>query len=819
MAKRKWDIFLVHHSHTDIGYTARQEKIVQMHADFIRQAIEILDAEVNGKSEFKWQCENFWQVQNFLEQAEAHEIERFNEHIKQGNIGLSAIYLNLTDLVDADLFDRRCQKARNFGKSIGIDSNAAMIADINGLSWGMADLLPSNGIKYLYSCLHSHHGMFPLGMKQRPFFWTGPKEKRLLVWNGEHYHFGNELCLAPRAGHSYMIRDEFTQSMRPAGDSLEPDQLEETELNIATTRLKRYLDNLVEEDYPFDFVPIMVSGVLTDNAPPSADIQKRISDINRRMGGSVNIKMATLNDFFTRLESVSESIPDYRGDWTDWWADGVSSTPTAVSIYKDAQRKNRTLAKLIEQRNLILSESQRALLEAGQEQLMLFSEHTWGYSASVSQPWSVDVALLDQRKQAYATNAHAAISQTLDQVRLSLGEASVRPGQNHVFRIMNPHRRRVQSITELEIEYWDSIEGKLFDPGTALSLFCRERHVELPYQIERQARVFRMIVPLDMTAGEELTIEVHPADRKTELTAASRPGTGADGIDDLYYEGKNNRYYGQSDYFELAFAEDKGIVSLVDRRSGAQLIHPDSANPPFSGVSERTHAHGAQTDTRRKMGRNRKSPATRRNSSVLTDLIFLEDGAVYSSWQLDYELEGCPIWQVQLRLYKELPLIDVSIRIHKESCWDPENVYAALPFTSGLSSELWMDKTAAVLRPGIDQLPGSNESFWLGQNGLAWLGEEGSLLLVCRDSPMLTLGSLEAGPVHLNEGANPALNRSTAWNWLMNNFWETNFKAEVGGFYQFDYRLKAIHSLSAEQALGEVADLAEGLISYRKKEN
>lgn len=68
--KKMWNVYLIHHSHTDIGYTERQEKIMRYHYDFIRQAIEILDDIHSGKTTgcdgFVWQCENHWADRKFL---------------------------------------------------------------------------------------------------------------------------------------------------------------------------------------------------------------------------------------------------------------------------------------------------------------------------------------------------------------------------------------------------------------------------------------------------------------------------------------------------------------------------------------------------------------------------------------------------------------------------------------------------------------------------------------------------------------------------------------------------------------------------------
>ena len=40
-------LYVVHHSHTDIGYTDLQERVVQAQADYIRSALRIL-AEVTS---------------------------------------------------------------------------------------------------------------------------------------------------------------------------------------------------------------------------------------------------------------------------------------------------------------------------------------------------------------------------------------------------------------------------------------------------------------------------------------------------------------------------------------------------------------------------------------------------------------------------------------------------------------------------------------------------------------------------------------------------------------------------------------------------
>ena len=54
----------------------------------------------------------------------------------------------------------------------------------------------------------------------------------------------------------------------------------------------------------------------------------------------------TLDEFFDALEESCAEFPTYEGDWTDWWADGVGSTPDVVAHARDAGRKLNILRSL-----------------------------------------------------------------------------------------------------------------------------------------------------------------------------------------------------------------------------------------------------------------------------------------------------------------------------------------------------------------------------------------------------------------------------------------------------------------------------------------
>ena len=65
------------------------------------------------------------------------------------------------------------------------------------------------------------------------------------------------------------------------------------------------------------------------------------------------------------------------------------------------------------------------------------------------------------------------------------------------------------------------------------------------------------------------------------------------------------------------------------------------------------------------------------------------------------------------------------------------------------------------------------------------------------DAPMFSMGTLLPHDIRL---AGDPLQKNTdrVYAWVMNNFWETNFKASLGGFHQFRYVLRLMDTADPE---------------------
>lgn len=800
----KFKMYLISHSHTDIGYTDRQEKITRYHVDFIKQVIKIFEAiESDTHPEwegFKWTCENYWQVEQFMKSATPAQIEQFNRYVLEGKIDVSLNYLNMTELVDDSILHKKLAIGHEWANQIGFNGDSAMTADINGYSWGYPDALLDNGITNLFSCVHGHHGLAPLRRQQRPFFWKTQTGKELFVWNGDHYMLGNEFLLIPNTRFTYHLKDEF-----------ENDTTTE-QFEVTKKRIFKYIESLKKYGYQYNFVPIMISGVLTDNAPANGDLMNTIKYWNSKFGDEVELEMITLNDFF-KVAREEKNIPTFEGDWNDWWADGVGSTPAATKIYKDAQRKYHLGKKLA--KNDVSSLDQE--IKVTDDNLMMYAEHTWGYSSSISEPWNTLVNDLEYRKVGYATQAHVAASKNLDHILSGYGEVSIYPEREKLFKVVNPHNNDVTEIATLLVEHWEHVEGKYIDDLNISDLMVVDdlgnKYIS---QAMKTARATEINVQVNLLADEEKTLRLtwnsNPKDKeyRLDLTAGSE---GVRDIKDLDNYRCNERFV-ENDEVKVIFNRFDGIEDIIIQKNGMSILNPKRKYAPFKGVYEKTPVRTNPVEERRVMGRNRKGMFVERSQAVLKNFSIESNGELFTGVLLDYELEGTHLFSVYLKIYKKMARITATVRVHKTSEWSPENLYLSLPF--GLpEATTYIDKSGCLIRPGIDQLPGTNLDFYLLQNGFVHKNDNHSLFVVCEDAPLVNFGDLDPHEILLADENSGFINNEPAFSWMMNNYWETNFKADLGGFYEFTYSVNYLEKhFDNSRMKDKLEELSQGVIAF-----
>ena len=770
-----WTIYLIHHSHTDIGYTELQGRITRWHVDFIRQALEAVAStrgiENDHFSGFKWQCECFWQVERFLEVATAEERENFLAAIKEGRIGISGSYLNFNELLDGENLLAVTRRAANFSREFGVEVNSAMTADINGYSWGFAQTLLDSGIGNLFTCIHTHHGMYPLGSQQAGFWWETPKGEKVLVWSGEHYHFGNELGLSPGAGASYLTKDDCSA-----------EEVFTDWWTLAERRIPRYLDKLKSEDYPFAFVPVMISGLRTDNGPPNPLVAEAVSRWNTENGDVCRIEMATLDDFFARLRIEADILPTYRGDWPDWWSDGPASYPQGTRLFRQAQRDLALYRALCASRPQVKSIDPDGLLEkAALQELAMYAEHTFSHQDSVSRPGHYLVQAISGVKQARAAQAVDLVTGLLDRAAGEIGGGALKYGSLPRFKVINPWDQPLRKIVRLTIGHHEFYELGMNQGVTVRDIASGEI---LPWWRDSVPRGEDFCVWLELEPGEERVLELEPGGEPPTWPPEDPRRSSVENV-----TSKREPTSLENDHLRIDWEPGQGITAWVDKISGREILRSDRTCPPFTLIHEKSPVDTADRmlQVRGAMGLNRKSEDVVRTASSLGSARPVDGGPIFSGVEFEIEAPGISHGQLALKAMSGAPRVEIQLRFLKDSRWEPENLYLALPFTAGSDTQVWLDKTGGAIRPRVDQIPGSLTDFYSVQAGMMCLTDDLGILIATPDSNLIQLGSLDHGERLLMGDPRLADDPAHAYAWLMTNYWETNFGAQLGGFHEFRF--------------------------------
>jgi len=305
---RKWEIYVLHHSHVDIGYTHVQTEVVRKHWEYFEQVIELArkSADFPPGSRFKWNVEVLWAVDSYLEQAPKEKREQFIEAVKKGWIALDALYGNeLTALCRPEELIRLVDYAQKLKQRYGFTIDSAMITDVPGYTWGIVPVLAQSGVKYFSVGPNRGHriGYTLSSWGDKPFYWESPSGKQ------------NILCWVAGEGYSLF------HSGRLSGG-----------------RLLEYLKRLEESDYPYDMLQVRYS-IGGDNGPPDPGLSDFVKKWNEKYAYPKLI-VATASEMCRQFERrYGDQLPKGRGDFTPYWEDGAGSSARETSMNRDAAER------------------------------------------------------------------------------------------------------------------------------------------------------------------------------------------------------------------------------------------------------------------------------------------------------------------------------------------------------------------------------------------------------------------------------------------------------------------------------------------------
>ena len=780
-------VYVIHHSHTDIGYTDLQERIIDTQADYIQTVLSLMEQPENAA--FRWNCETLFCVEEFFKTATESEQDAFFRLVSEGKLGISANYLNFTDLLDYSVYRERLADWQERLAAHGASMRTAMAADVNGISMGCRDAMLENGIEFLFLNIHCHHGMYPLYQNQNAFWWENANGRRLLVWNGEHYNLGNVLGIKPNQSSNFMINDRLGLK------TVNPDAAEALHQG-----LEQYLSSCEEQGYTYDFIITSVSGVFSDNAPPEIEILHTIEAYNDKYGDEVRLQMVSLSELYEAVRTKLEFAPIYRGYLTDWWADGVGSTPYAVKHYLEARHRYHLSRRLDQD----LHNNYPDLYAAAQDSLLLYAEHTWGHSSTITNPYDTMVLNLDMRKNSYASKAHEAASRMLNRIAAQKGDILRYYSTSGTIRACGISQTGGPQLVEFYIEtlHLENAEVRNAD-GQVLT--C---------QVSPHPRGRRISFIDHFAPSEEKVYTYRALPAAAQVLNSRQCYVGAEQVRDIINDYDPVTYrlpYGyENHWFHLCWRPHEGVTAFIDKRTGKNLLGIGDA-PFFTPLYEATSLAGEypqhscpQEYARRLLGRNIRGKHAKLHAGDLEEITCIERGAVFTLLRLRYRLPGTVHCDMYIKFFEEMPRIDFRLELGKTLSCDIESIY--LPLSLDLpGNSLYIRKGTEAFRPGTDQLPGTCMEYYMSDEGLSYVSKKGSALIAMRDTPLIYMGEMRHHPILLCNGREEN-NHRPVYSWIMNNVWETNFKMDLSGFGEYCYSLWLSDETDPEKAMDELLE-------------
>lgn len=365
---RRWEIYLLPHSHVDIGYTDLQTNVERHQWRFIDEALAQAEqtADLPTEARAKWNVEVLWAVESYLKQATAEQQAAFAQAVRDGSIGLDALYGNeLSALCRPEELMRLVRYATRLREDLDVPLDTAMISDVPGHTWGLVPALAQAGVRYLTSGPNggARIGFTLEAWADRPFWWESPSgREKVMVW-------------IPRGG--------YWRAFEPG------------------TPLFRYLDSLADRGYPYDLVQMRYC--LGDNAGPDPNLPEMVRAWNEQYAYP-KVIIATSGEMFHAMEQRhGDDLPRFRGDFTPYWEDGAASSARETALTRAAAERLSQAEALWAMLNPTGYPAERFNL--AWRAAVLYNEHTWGAHNSVSEPDAPFVRDQWRIKQAFAEEA------------------------------------------------------------------------------------------------------------------------------------------------------------------------------------------------------------------------------------------------------------------------------------------------------------------------------------------------------------------------------------------------------------------------------
>ncbi|RMF99893.1 MAG: hypothetical protein D6741_07710 [Planctomycetota bacterium] len=505
-----------------------------------------------------------------------------------------------------------------------------------------------------------------------------------------------------------------------------------------TDELLRYLNEAEASGYPYDLVQLRFC--LGDNAGPGVELSDLVRDWNARYAYPKLI-IATASETMHALEArYGDQIEEVAGDFTPYWEDGAASSALETGWNRDAAERLTQAEALWTFLGRKPFPDDR--FDAAWRNALLYDEHTWGAHNSIREPDS------EFAKGQWAVKREFAVQAKKQSEELLAAATDA---------IRNPSQP-VESLAVFNSETWRRTDLVVLPAslGRAGDEVLDEVGRTIPSQRLADGSLAFVAEDIPPLAGKRYRLTTGAP--KVEVRPSEKPRVYDDPLRTI----------------ELDDATGS-LVSYVDKRTKRQLVD-----------AQRGYGFGAYIYV----------PGRDPNTAALAADGFpwklVDTGPVVTIYESRGPAAGCREIVRRLLIPARLDYVILEIVLDKIAVREKEGVHLAFPFKID-EPTVRMDLAWATIRPEVDQLPGACKNYFTVSRGVDIADAQFGVTWFTRQAPLVQLGEIRtdvATPFSPDVWLKTIEPSARLFSYVMNNYWETNYKADQEGPTPFVYAIR-----------------------------
>jgi hypothetical protein len=686
--------------------------------------------------DFRFSLDGYWPLQQYFDTRTPAEQQRAITAIEKQQLYLPAQYANLlTGFPTAETLIRSLYASADFSRKHDTPFNYANITDVPSFSWSYASILASAGIHELFSGSNNYRA---------PVLLQGHlNEDSPFWWQGPD---GQKVLLWYSRHYMQM---QFMFGLPPS-------------LSTGHDTLPLFLQMYQHPSYHAD------ATILFGTQVENTDLFPQQAELAQQWDSVYAYPHIQYSGFHAALQNIAQqfgnNIPTVSGDGGPYWEDGIASDAYSAALERGNEARGPSAEKLATLTSLVNPRyaADTSSLHSLWTNMLLADEHTWDSYNSVSDPTSKEAVDQLALKELYPVKA-AALADFITRNSMASIANSISAGSGNVivFNTLNWTRSGVVSLDlNNNQELVDTTTGQV-----------------VPVEVLSGNKDFHNVrfIAQDVPAVGYKVYHLRDSKKTLEPAATTQTTT----LD--------------SPYYRVTLDPSTGAVrSIYDKQLQRELV--DEKSPYRFGQYLYVTGGDKAPNTLLQYSHVYPKPnldVHAAQNGHLVSVTRTPDGWVARLQSTD---TTTPEISTEIRLFDHQKKIEFVEDLTKKEVDTKEGVYFAFPFAMD-HPQFQYEIQNGVVDPSRDMYPGAGHEWFSVQHWVSAQQGGISATVMPLDAALVTLGDINRGdwPDHFGTRT------GTIFSYVMNNYWDTNYRAGQGGHFRFRYVITSAPATDSAQ--------------------